>query len=60
MSAHPESKSATFVKAYIDILDQNKDVIYSPGKDSIFGEPTPAIAGFWAELNSKVDQLFGS
>ncbi|MBP1990016.1 helix-turn-helix domain-containing protein [Paenibacillus eucommiae] len=55
---HPDSQTAQIVKAYLDLINQNQDVIYSQGTDSIFGEPKANIANFWTELNGKVNALF--
>lgn len=60
ISGHPESKTAILVKKYIEVLDQNHNVIYEKGKDSIQGPPKPDIQSFWDSIEMKVSSLFVS
>ncbi|MFE5322785.1 hypothetical protein ACFQ88_29290 [Paenibacillus sp. NPDC056579] len=57
---HPDTKTAAIVKAYLEEINRNKDVIYQPGKQgmSIIGGPLPNISGFWDGLAKRIDQAF--
>lgn len=58
VSEHPETKTAILVKKYLEVLNQNKDVIYEKGKDSIQGPPIKDIQSFLDSLELKVNSLF--
>ncbi|WP_282939157.1 hypothetical protein [Paenibacillus sp. RC67] len=57
---HPDTKTAQIVKAYLEEINKNKDVIYNKGKkgESIIGDPLANINAFWEGLNGKIDSLF--
>lgn len=61
VKTRPDSKTADIVKAYIILLQENKDVIYDFGKKgvSIIGDPKPNISQFWDGLSERVSQQFG-
>lgn len=60
VKAHPDTKTAQIVTAYLDVLKVNQDVIYNFGDEgvSIIGDAKPNISRFWDELGGKVDRSF--
>jgi hypothetical protein len=57
---HAATKSGKLVQDYLELINQNKDVIHSPGKkgESLIGSAKSNIAAFWDNLNDQIDQQF--
>ncbi|OPH53455.1 hypothetical protein BC351_06215 [Paenibacillus ferrarius] len=57
---HAATKSGKLVQDYLTLINQNKDVIYNPGKkgESLIGNPKDNISAFWESLNSRISQQF--
>lgn len=62
IKTHSDTKTTSIIAEYLQIINQNKDVIYAHGKagESIIGDAKPDISKFWGSLPQKVDQTFGA
>lgn len=55
---HPKTKTAELVQEYLNLINENKDVIYSPGQgNTLQGPLKPNISKFWESLDEKIKTL---
>ncbi|MCR8987162.1 hypothetical protein NW801_19290 [Brevibacillus laterosporus] len=62
IKTHSDTKTTSIIAEYLQIINQNKDVIYEHGKagESSIGDAKPDISKFWGSLPQKVEQVFGA
>ncbi|MDR0267148.1 hypothetical protein [Paenibacillus sp.] len=58
VNTHPDAKTTVIVQKYLNVINNNKDVIYEKGTNSIQGPLKKDIQSFWDSLNNEVDSLF--
>jgi len=60
VATNGSTKSGKLIQDYLAIINQNKDVIYHPGKkgESILGDPKSNVAEFWESLSTRIDKQF--